>query len=157
MKTLEARLDDQEQRSRNTCLLIHGCEETEGESTDDIALTVINNKMGINDFDINDIQRSHRLGPRNNIRQTRSSMQARPRPIIVTFCNFRKRRQVFTNKSTLKGMNVSISENLTKSRYLLYQASVTRYGKGNVWTVEDRITTKVNGKYVVINSKDDLV
>ena len=112
--------------------------------------------MGLQEFTINDIQRSHRLGRRNTKHFTRSQAQ-KPRPIIVRFGDFRKRQQVFRNKKTLKGMNVSITENLTKSRYLLYQASMKRYGKGKIWTIEGRVTTKVNEKYVVINNMDDLL
>ena len=37
---LELKVDDQEQRSRNTCLLIHGIQENDRENTDDLALKV---------------------------------------------------------------------------------------------------------------------
>ena len=155
VNNLELRIDDQEQRSRNKCLLIHGCEENVREDTDVIVLSVINEKMNLANVTIDDIERSHRLGPKKERRTTRSN-QNKSRPIIVKFVNFRKRKLVFKNKSSLKGENVSISENLTKTRYELYQASMKKYGRGNVWTMEGRVTTKVEGEYVVINCMDDL-
>ena len=60
---LEMSVDDQEQRSRNMCL-IHGVEEKDGEKTDELVLNVINNDLGIVNTNITEIQRSHRLGPK---------------------------------------------------------------------------------------------
>ena len=70
---LEMRVDDQEQRSRNMCLLIHGVPENDGEKTDDVALGIINGDLGINDIALNDIGRSHRLGPKKPQRNLRSN------------------------------------------------------------------------------------
>ena len=55
----------------------------------------------------------------------------------------------------LKNQNVLISENLTKSRYLLYKECIVKLGKGNVWTNEGRITTRINNRYVTINNVGD--
>ena len=154
VKSLENRLDHQEQRSRNECLLIHGVIENVNELTNDLALNVINTELGLRDIAVESIQRSHRLGPkRNDKRNTRSS---RPRAIIVRFTNYCDRNAVFRAKSRLKGKNISISENLTKSRYALYQAAIGKYGKGKVWTIEGRVTTKLNDKFITINGMDDL-
>ena len=60
INNLEYRLDDQEQRSRNTCLLLHGYHEVDDENVDDIVLNVINKDLGLTDVNINDIQRSRR-------------------------------------------------------------------------------------------------
>ena len=146
--------DDQEQRSRNGCLLIHGIEENDDDDTDNIALRVINNELGV-DLTIDGIQRSHRVGPRKQNRNTRSS-KPKPRPIIVRFANGRKRREVFSFKKRLKGKNISITENLTKYRYKLLQEATAKYGRGKVWTVDGRITTRLNDRYVVISCSDDL-
>ena len=153
---LEERADDQEQRSRNTCLLIHGVAESDNVETDDVILSVLNNDLNLPHISINDIQRSHRLGPiKRNDRLLRSN-KPRCRPIIVKFLNFRTRQEVFKVKSRLKGKHFMITESLTKNRYDLFKAALLKYGKGNVWTIEGRITTKINNNFVVIKSLNDL-
>lgn len=152
---LETKLDDQEQRTRNSCLLIHGIEEDESDNTDNHVLSVINDLMGLSDITIDDIQRSHRLGPKTTRRNTRSA-NVKPRPIIMKFLNFRKRQLVFKNKSSLKGKKIAITENLTRIRYSLYMAAMAKFGKGNVWTSEGRVMSKANDKILIINSTNDL-
>ena len=151
---LEMSVDDQEQRSRNMCLLIHGVVEKDGEKTDELVLNVIINDLGIVNINITEIQRSHRLGPRKPQRNLRSSKMYRP--IIVRFSNYRMRQKVFSEKRKLKGTTTFISENLTKKRYVLYQSAINKFGKGKVWSSEGRITTKVNDRYMIINSVKDL-
>ena len=150
---LDRSLDDQEQRSRNYCLLLHGIVEDAREETDDIVLNIINNELGLNNISMVNIQRSHRLGPRNNSRVTRNN-KGKPRPIIFRFTDFRSRKMVFSNKKKLKGKGISISENLTKKRYELYQLAVTKYGFGKVWTIEGRVATKIGERVVFINSAE---
>lgn len=155
LSTLRARVDDNEQRNRNFCLLLHGIEELPNESkTDETVLAVINNDLGVN-ITIDDIERSHRLGPKNTQRILRSKHD-RPRPIIFRFSSLRKRNEVFNNKRKLKGKRISLTENLTKDRYDLYQAAVKKLGKGIVWTVEGRITTKVGNRFIIITKLKDI-
>ena len=158
IEKLELQLDDNEQRSRNGCLVIHGVPENDSEDTDDLVLDVINNSLELGNIDLNDIQRSHRLGPKKNSRNTRSSStNNRPRPIILRFTSYRERDKVFRNKSKLKGSKVLITENLTRRRYELLQATLAKYGKGNTWTRDGRILTKVGERIVNINKMDDLI
>ena len=112
------------------------------------------NNIGI-DITVHQIERSHRLGPINNHRNLRS-VRVNPRPIILRFNSFRKRQEVFKAKRSLKGKKVSLSENLTKTRYEIYKAAVTKYGRDKVWTNEGRTLTKVNNTLLVINSLHDL-
>ena len=63
VSSLEYRLDHQEQRSRNECLLIHGVVENMNENTDDLVLNVMNADLGLENISMVNIQRSHRLGP----------------------------------------------------------------------------------------------
>ena len=147
-------MDDQEQRSRNDCLLIHGIDEQVNDNTDNIALQVINQELGI-ELTVDGIQRSHRVGPKKETRNTRSS-KPNPRPIIVRFANWRKRNEVFRAKKMLKGKRISISENLTKNRYNLLKEAIDKYGRGNVWTIDGRVTTKINDRYLVITCAEDI-
>ena len=156
---MEIKLDDQEQRSRNMCLLIHGVAESEDEDTDEVALGVIKNDIGLSDVDGNEIQRSHRVGPKmadkRNLRSSTSETKTRTRPIIVRFTNFKTRQAVFKNKKALKGKRVSISENLTKYRYDILKKSQAKYGMDKVWTSEGRVLTKINDRYIVITSVEN--
>ena len=61
---LELKVDDQEQRSGNTCLLMHGIQENDRENTDELALK--NNNIGLSNIQQSEIQRSHRLGLKFN-------------------------------------------------------------------------------------------
>ena len=118
-------------------------------------LNVNNKDLGLTDVNINDIQRSHRLGPKRQHRNTRNS-KATPRLIIFRFSNFRKRQLVFKTKRNLKGKDISLSESLTRARYELLKASIEKYGKGKGWTNEGRVATKVGDNFVTIRSKNDL-
>ncbi|KAJ4427126.1 hypothetical protein ANN_24742, partial [Periplaneta americana] len=55
--------------------------------------------------------------------------EARPTSaVIVKFVNYRKRREVFTNKKLLKNSGVTLREDLTQSRHALLKDCITRYG-----------------------------
>lgn len=151
---LKGRVDDNEQRNRNLCLLFHGVPESPNEVTDDHVLNVIENDLNIN-ISINDIERSHRLGTKQSQRILRSTHEY-VRPIICRFSSFRKRKEVFGNKKKLKGKTISISENLTKTRYGIYQEAIKRIGMGKVWTMEGRIMTKDGERFTIINTLEDI-
>ena len=158
VEELKLKLDDNEQRSRNGCLVFHGVSEEENENTDDLVLDLINNKLDLKDICIDDIQRSHRLGPKRLTSNTRSTRSGnRPRPIILRFVSYRDREKVFRTKSKLKGTKLVITENLTQRRFSLLQAALTKYGKGTTWTNEGRILTKIGERIVTINSMNDLM
>lgn len=147
--------DDQEQRGRNMCLLLHGVQENVNENTDDVVLDIVNKELSVS-LSLEDIQRSHRLGPKKIQRNTRSA-KGSARPIIFRLANYRKRRDVFKAKSRLKGNPISLSENLTKYRYELYKSAITKLGRGNVWTNEGRIISKLNNEYITIKNSAELL
>ena len=154
VKELSVRVDDQEQRSRNLCLLFHGVEEYDNENTDDIIIKTVKDELGL-EMAVSDIQRSHRLGPKRHQRQIRAA-RASPRAIIIRFTDYRKRRAVFQTKKKLKGKPISISENLTKCRYELLKAATAKYGRGKVWSSDGLVTTKIGNEYVVFRCLADL-
>ena len=149
---LNEKIDDLEQRSRNSCLLIHGVEEQLGDS---ISLAIVNDRLNIS-IGEDDIQRSHRLGPPNSKRPLRSNKKKAPRPIIVKFTHYKKRKEVFSAKKNLKGQGIVISENLTVHRYKIYQAAISKFDRKTVWSSDGRIFAKINGNIVVISSLEDL-
>ena len=152
LKLIGKTADDNEQKSRTSCLLIHGVEEMEGEDTDQLCLDIVNNEVGVT-LSLADMERSHRIGPK----KAQTATINKSRPIIFRFASIRKRIEVFKNKKNLKGKGYVITESLTKLRYQLLQRAKTKFGDRNVWTTEGRIFTKINNKLTPIESDDDLL
>ena len=117
--------------------------------------SIIKDRLNI-PIDELDIQRSHRLGPPNSKRPLRSNKKKAPRPIIVKFTNYKKRKEVYSSKKKLKGQGIVISENLTVNRYKIYQAAILKFDRKIVWSNEGRIFANINGNIVVISSMEDL-
>ena len=165
MAALQDELDAAEQYSRRNCLIFHGLPEERGELTSDKIMNIVHNQLKIpNDADTGvikrDIDRSHRLGKFKlaSGKQTRSAGNQAPRPIIVKFKGYDTRSAVFNVKRELKGTNIMITENLTKTRYALLKKCIEKLGKGKVWSYDGRITTKLsNNTYTVIDSESDLL
>ena len=107
---LNEKIDDLEQRSRNSCLLIHGVDELDGEETDSIALDIIRSKFDVT-VDEKDIQRSYRLGPPNK----RSLRSNAPRPTIVRFTYYKKVKSCINRKRNLKARHCNQRKSHTKS------------------------------------------
>lgn len=138
---LAARADNNEQHSRNECLLVHGVPEAPREDTDKLFVEVVSNNLG---FTITspDLKRSHRLG--------RERDDGKPRPIIARFARMDLRNKVYYHKKLLKGKKFLITENLTDRRLAAYNEAKTKYGVTNVWTQEGRIMAKNDtGKFPV--------
>ena len=154
IEILNKAVDHNEQVSRSSNLLIHGVPEEVNEMTDAICCKIIKEKLNI-DMTVDDIARSHRLGPVKTKIATRNS-KSFPMPIFVIFVSLRKRLEVYRSKRDLKGSNLVITENLTKKRYELYRDSMKKLGKANVWTSDGRILCKSGNSIIVISSHDDL-
>ena len=102
---LELKVDDEEQRSRNTCLLIHGIQENYRENTDELALKVINNDIGLSNIqqcEIRDptVQSSTKKEIYVPVQLTPPKLQS---DLLVKFTNFNTRLRVYKNKKELKG------------------------------------------------------
>ena len=109
-------IDNNEQKSRNNCLVIHGIPESKHDNTDELTLKIINEAVNVS-ISLENIERSHRLGAKKTV-------NTRPRPIIVKFASMRKRMEVFRNKKNLKGKKINITESLTAMSLL---------EKGKIW------------------------
>ena len=101
IKDLSLQIDDQEQRSRNACLLFHGVNEDDADDTDNLVIDIMKSHLGV-EMSMEGIQRSHRIGPKRNLHNTRAA-KSKPRPIIVRFTDYRKRSEVFHAKKQMKG------------------------------------------------------
>ena len=144
---LEDELDDLQQYSRRTCLLIHGVKEEKEENVETVVNNVIKEEVKVK-LDAKDVSRTHRLGRRRS--------DGKPRPIIVRFLSYRQRAKVFSSKKNLKGKKTFISENLTKKRYTLLQTCVEKFGTKNVWSYDGRIYVAINDKKECFTKEKDL-
>lgn len=138
---LESDLEESQQYSRRTNVLIHGVEEERNEDTDLIAHELFIEQLGVPIVD-RDIARTHRLG-----RQA----EGITRPIIVRMLSYRQKKAVYDQKKKLKATGKAITENLTKKRYNFYKQCKEKFGNTNVTTLDGRIyhytgNTLPNGK-----------
>ena len=135
--------DEMEQYSRRNCLVIHGITEHQNENTDRLVIDTINSKLNIS-LSANDIDRSHRIGSRNN-------SAGRPRAIIVKLARYNTRAAVFRAKKLLKNTKIMITESLTAQRMTVLKKAKNQFGPRNVWTSDGEILTKnKEGKIVNI-------
>ena len=152
LQSVKLKADSNEQKSRSACLLIHRIEEKDGEDTDKLVLDVVNDKVGVS-LCIEDIERSHRTGPKRPV----TTRRTKPRPVIIRFASMRKRMEVFRSKKELRGEKLVITESLTAMRYDLLQKAKAKFGERNVWTSEGKIMTKCENKLLIFTSIDELL
>lgn len=141
ISTLSKKVDQNEQHSRNECLLLHGVPEHQGtkESPDqskELFCKNITNHLGFG-MQPSYIKRAHRLGQRRS--------NGKPRPIIVRFYDPDLRNIIFSKKKECKNKGISITESLTRTRMQKKGEAENKYGSENVWTREGRIYGKVEG------------
>ena len=60
--TNDREIEHLQQYSRRNCILIHRIPEEREETTDELALGIFNNKLGL-DIDFSELDRTHLLGP----------------------------------------------------------------------------------------------
>ena len=146
----EEKMDDLEQYSRRSCLVMTGVKETRDEDTDQIVEEILFSKLGLNLTPF-EVQRTHRLGQRRDPKDGRAVY----RPII-RFVGYKSRDKVFKVKRKLKGTGISIFENLTERRVEFLQEVKKIAGYKNVWTLDGRILTfGRNGQKIQVRRKED--
>ncbi len=156
----ESKLDDYEQYSRRNCLLIHGIDDsqTRSENTTKITKDTIKQYLGI-DLDEGDIDRSHRLGRKNQAANSNNpiGIHSRPRPIIVKFCSYAMRDRIFKAKRQLKATGIVITESLTSRRMDLLNATKSHESVKSAWSIDGRISCLTSdGRRVTIYNTNDI-
>ncbi|XP_077560609.1 uncharacterized protein LOC144175401 [Haemaphysalis longicornis] len=127
IQTLENKLDDLENRSRRSNLIIYGLPEAEDESSDTLEHAV-NQKIvkGILDLDPVGIERIHRLGRPSS---------GKVRPVIFKLLDSRDKVSILKKGIKLKGTNYSIGEDFSKRlrelRRKLWQSSKENRDNGD--------------------------
>ena len=83
MKRVDTQLDHMEQYSRRSSVRVTGIKEQDGEDLDRIVINLMND-MDVQDMDINNINRMHRVGPRNSLTNKNYARQ-----IIIQFKDYK--------------------------------------------------------------------
>ena len=132
---LSSLVDRQEQYSRRNFILIHDVKENQNEDTDEVVTNKIKSEMDL-DISPGDIDRTHRIGVPS---------KGKNRSIIVKFVRYMDRRSVFSNKKTLKGKNMSITESLNKIRMSALKEARNKVRYSSAWTANGKIMYKEEG------------
>ncbi|KAI5692896.1 hypothetical protein M8J76_015159 [Diaphorina citri] len=133
---MEVKYDSLESYSRRNCLLVFGVPEAQAKDeheSERAVLEIFNTNLGLSILP-DQIDRAHRLG--------RVKSAAKPRPIIVKFCSYRTRREVFLTKKNLKGLPFRIGESLTRTRLAILNKARDVFGVQNCWTSDGKILVK---------------
>ena len=101
-QNLENQIEEQAQYSRRNCLIVHGLQVSQNESTDQLVLDTFQRCLGITAKAV-DLDRSYRLNyPK--------------KPIIVKFISHNLKQLIYNNKKKLKETQILITEALIKKR-----------------------------------------
>lgn len=126
--SLAEQVDAMDAYSRRNSLLVHGLPESEQEDCLKMVTELLRDKE-IANISNEQVDRVHRVGPPK-------VNQKHPRPVVVKFCSYVQRHEVFANKRKLKSSGISITEQLTAARMGLLKMAKDRFGVRNVWSMD---------------------
>nr|KAG5691579.1 hypothetical protein BaRGS_020954 [Batillaria attramentaria] len=141
----EKRSNELEQYGRRNNVRVFGVPEPEKETIEQCesaVLGVFNEKMGLRVVAA-DIEAVHRLGATK--KTTMSGQQVkrdRPRPIIVRFISRKAAEDVLFNRRKLKNTRLTITEDLTKSNFVLLNMCLDTPGVDDAWSKRGKIFVK---------------
>ena len=112
VKRVDAQLDHMEQYTRHPSVRVTGIKEHDGEYLDRI-VTILMDDMDVQYMNINNINRMHRVGPRNSLTNKNHARQ-----IIIQFKDYKSKSTFIKARKSLRSKhpNVYIAEDLTKPR-----------------------------------------
>lgn len=159
---MEAELDRVDQRSRSKNIRLTGVVITDGTPVVDSVCALMKDKMQVN-ITASDIQQCYRLptrAARSSQPETQSwrpvANSSRPPPIFVRFVHQQHRDAVITNRKSLKGSKIAITEDLTPARYKLLSTAKRQLGGRNAWTLNGNVFVNSNGNKLRIYNDSDL-
>jgi len=144
-----ARLNDRfEQQALSNQIIVFGVkEETSIENTESQFLSLCAGKFPGIPIIQSDVVSAKRIG----------KPSAKPRPIVVEFCNLRVRQLLLRQKKDLKGSGILFSETLTKPRLQLLSYAKSKLGLRNVWSSKGDILYKTqSGRVVKFNNQSEI-
>ncbi|CAH2047398.1 unnamed protein product, partial [Iphiclides podalirius] len=140
-------LDEMETRHRQKILLLNGISEDPNSNVEQQVLDIFHNKLGLTNMIRSSIKRCHRLGPLD---------RDRCRAVLVHFCDYSVKRQVWKSKSKLENTPFTMSEFLTRMRQSIHKMARKHFGMRNVWTLDGRIYIKLpDGSRKKISTEED--
>ena len=157
VKALEQKNDAHEQYSRRNNLRLHGIQETPDENLEEVVVTLMNKELQLDPpLASADIDRLHRIGPRN------PDQSQRPRQVILKLTSYRTRERIYKSRAKLRhsACQVYVNEDLTKPRASLLWAARQEKKKGkiqDVWSYDGKVSIKLlNGRITAINDREHL-
>ena len=107
----------------------------------------------------NELERSHRVGPKP--KRSPDDKTHKPRPIIAKLNSYRKRSEILSKRRKLAGKKKSIQEDLTKENATLLSLTRTCPKIITAWTSDGRVIALIHGENNVdikklITCKQDL-
>ena len=127
--------NDNEQYSRRYNVRVFGCVEEESEKCSEKLVNLCRDKLELDDFSVDKIDRCHRVG------KLRSG--GKPRAIIVRLKSYEAMRSVMHAKKKLKGTPYFISEDLTRlNQHLYLTARKDCLNVSSVWSMDGKIFVK---------------
>ena len=129
--------DQVEQYSRHSVRIVNDWPEEPNEDTDQKVVDMVNQCLNI-PITVNDIDRSHRVGPPSN---------NRTRPVITKLMSYKTKAKIFKARSKLKfagirARRVHINEDLTKERSSMFQRALKlkhQHFIRDTWTTDGNI------------------
>ncbi|KAG5865860.1 hypothetical protein JTB14_003849 [Gonioctena quinquepunctata] len=135
---LQMELDQVQQDKKIANLRMYGIKETKNENILEVVQQIFTDKLSL-DLDDRRISSCYRI-------KSNQDGEGITKPIIVKFASSDDCRMVLRNKKKLKGSRVTITEDLTESRYDIFVNVREIYGKRNVWTQSGKICILIDGK-----------
>jgi len=142
VETVEQSMDDLEQHSRNSNLLVHGIPLSSDLSEPDLCtrvLGILNNNLGTN-LDETDINVIHRLS-----RPVAQSASAQPPPVVIQFMKKKTGSELISKRKNLKGKKIVITEQLTSKKAQLLKKVNGYVSSGKLqsaWTRDGRVLAR---------------
>lgn len=144
LKILSNKSDELEQHTRRNNLRIIGIQEDVTENTKEVVLKFCSEKLNLK-MDGDKIDRCHRTGfPINGNRS-----------ILIKFTHYDYKQDILQRRLKLKNTNIFVSEDLTKSRYLIYKAVQRKHGRRNTWTRDGVIFLRVQDTKYKIRTMEE--
>lgn len=153
---LKKQLDNLEQYNRRQTLRIFGITENENENVPEIVEDMLKNKMQLN-ISPNNIEECYRIRNKKVLNKRNGGQpNKKSGAIVVKFSTYEDRTMVYKNKSRLKSFKITIYEDLTKTKLLLVNKAIDKYGRQNVWTLDGKIKVKTESGIKIINDESDI-
>lgn len=129
-------LENVSQTSKLDSLCFFGIKDNKQEVTAKVITRILLEKYG-DVLKVENVCSAYRMG---------KFREGSARPILVQFDSLYVRNRVYKNKSTFKGTDIVVRENLTAERLRIVKGAVQRYGAKCVWTSLGIVYVKDGGR-----------